>query len=93
MSVPEEFAEGKFVLECPEIRIEQQGQMPVNLSGPGRIELNPSRIEWSFHVSAEQRQTLHPVQLLGLNTIRHAGSVLPEGEYLAFQATIGFCII
>jgi hypothetical protein len=87
MSVPEEFADGNLVLECPEISIEQRGQMPLNLKGPGRIELNGSRIEWSFHVSAEQRQTLHPVQLLGLGALRPAGSVLPEGEYVAFKAT------
>ncbi len=61
--------------------------MPLNLKGPGRIELNGSRINWSFHVSAEQRQTLHPVQPLGLGALRRPGSVLPEGEYVAFQAT------
>jgi hypothetical protein len=87
MTVAEEFADGKLVLECPEITIEQSGKIPLNLKGPGRIELNGRRIEWSFHVSAEQRQKLHPIRVLGLGALRSPGSVLPKEEYVAFQAT------
>jgi hypothetical protein len=87
MSIPEQFADGKIILECPEIRIEQGGRMPLHLEGPGRIELSEFRIEWSFHITAEQRASLHPVQQLGMAAFRNLGSVLPKEEYVVFRAT------
>lgn len=84
MSILEEAAEGKLRLECSEIRLERAGSSPLNVRGPGLIEVNDQgSFNFRIHVSSEDHQLLSANLL---NPTRPPGSLIPLDEFLNLTA-------
>src|SRR5258708_3699112 len=84
MSILEDATESKLRLECSKIRLERAGSSPLNVGGPGSIEINErGSFDFRFHISSEDHQRLSSNLF---KRIRPPGSLIPRDEFLTLTA-------
>ena len=84
MSEIDDFIQGRFRVNCGEIRLSRAGRFPLDVAGPGHLGQDENgTITFDVHVSAEGMQAL----LDEINRPRQPGSLIPEDEYLQLTGT------
>jgi hypothetical protein len=85
MSLIQELLEGRFHLPCSEIRLTREKGDPIEIAGPGVIELNAKgEFEYSINVSAADHALIYD---FGWRSLRPPGSLFPPESYFRIQAT------
>jgi len=83
MKEVEDFIQGKFQVNCGEIRLSREGAHPLDVRGPGHLGQNENgRITYTIHLTPEALGIL----MNELNRQRQLGLLIPEDEYIQFTA-------
>jgi hypothetical protein len=85
MKLLQELAEGRLELPCSQIRLQRGGPSPIDVAGPGVIELNDrGSFDYSLHISADAHHRLFLNQWQNLSP---AGSLAPAENLITLTAT------
>lgn len=85
MKLLKELAEGRLELPCSQIRLQRGGPSPIDVAGPGAVELNDrGSFDYSLHISADAHNSLFFNQW---RSLRPPGSLTLEEDLIALTAT------
>jgi hypothetical protein len=85
MKLIDELLKGKFQLPCSEIRLKREKGPPIEIAGPGVIELNTEgKFEYTMHVSAKDYGLMFQFSWQNIPT---PGVLLPEEHFFQLVAT------
>jgi len=84
MKLLKELAEGRLELPCWQIRLQRGGASPIDVTGPGLIELNDrGSFDYSLHVSAAHH---HQLWFNQLQSIQSRGSIIRTEDLFTITA-------
>ena len=84
MSLIGDLLKGKFELPCSEIRLTREAGDPIEIAGPGVIEVNTDgEFEFSIHVSVQDHMLINQ---FGWKSILPPGSMVPPEQSFQLKA-------